>query len=184
MGPDPRGFEAGIASFAPVPRPCRSVRGSGSMALASEVIRITVAGWRVDGPPPGSTGRVHPNFARQAHCRSHCLSRVVRSVRCSIAHPRQLTCRFASPSGADRTDAIYRRKRLLFQCRASAELWTTNRPDARLARSLTKNIRKRNRSGQPTGEAGRCSQSSVSASIWAIAPAHRSRRVPEIQCQH
>ncbi len=30
----------------------------------------------------------------------------------------------------------------LFQCRASAELWTTNRPDARLARSRTKNIRK------------------------------------------
>ena len=86
-------------------------------------------------------------------------------------------------SGADRVDVSNLRKRVLSQCRASAELWTTNRPDALLARSLTKNIRKGNRSAQPTGEAGRCSQSSV-ANIWAIAPAHRSRRVPEIQCQH
>ena len=71
------------------------------------------------------------------------------------------------------------RKRLLFQCRASAELWTTNRPDARLARSLHEEHPKKKLSGQPTGEAGCCSQSSVSVNIWAIAPAHRSRRVPE-----
>ena len=52
-----------------------------------------------------------------------------------MSHPRH------SDLTASRVSKL--RKRSLFQCRASAELWTTNRPDARLARSLTKNIRKR-----------------------------------------
>src|SRR5215207_11587474 len=67
--------------------------------------------------------------------------------------------------------------------RAGADLWTTNRPDARLANRLTKNLKKI-RSGQPNGRAGCYSQSSVSVSTKVTVPAHRSLPVPEVQCQH
>src|SRR5688500_2506781 len=67
--------------------------------------------------------------------------------------------------------------------RADADLWTTNRPDARLANRLTKNLKKI-RSGQPNGRAGCYSQSSVSVNTRVTVPAHRSLPVPEVQCQH
>src|SRR5215207_5305667 len=67
--------------------------------------------------------------------------------------------------------------------RADADLWTTNRPDARLANRLTKNLKK-NWFGA-TKRAGRCySQSSVSVSTRVTVPAHRNLPVPEVQCQH
>jgi hypothetical protein len=67
--------------------------------------------------------------------------------------------------------------------RASADLWTTKRPDERLANRLTKNLTKN--SFGATKRAGGCySQSSVSVSTWVTVPAHRSLPVPEVLCQH
>src|SRR3954447_14794192 len=68
--------------------------------------------------------------------------------------------------------------------RVIADLWTTNRQDARVADSFTQKIRRRISSGQLDGRDECYSKSSGSVNTKAILPFCRSLLVLGIPCQH